>query len=348
MWRLNGWLCLLLGLGLGAQRAAAETGSPGTLSAPPKRARVVVAEDSGAMVAFQPRRQPIESLVRRGLLRFTGKTTVKDAWLSLVTTQDVVGIKVVATPGPVTGTRLPVVAALVEGLLEAGLTPRQVIVWDKHLSNLRQAGFFELAEKYGVRVAGSAEAGYDENTYYDSFLLGRLIWGDVEFGRKGDTVGRRSYVSRLVTREMTRIVSVPPLLNHNLLGVHGHLYSLAFGSIDNSLRFENNADQLAAAVPEVFALPAIGDRIAFCLTDALVAQYFGEEQSLLHYSTPLQQLWFSTDPLALDVLAARELENRRQTSNAPRAKPRQDLFENAALLELGVAEIPRIDVETVR
>ena len=48
------------------------------------------------------------------------------------------------------------------------------------------------ASRYGVRVSGSAQAGYDENTFYDNAIIGNLVWGDVEFGRKATIVGRKS------------------------------------------------------------------------------------------------------------------------------------------------------------
>jgi len=283
-------------------------------------------------------------MIQRGLTNLTGKATLKDAWLSLISTGDTVGLKVVSAPGPTSGTRPVVVEAVVKSLLVAGLPPRQIVVWDKHLSDLRQAGFFELAERYGVRVAGAAEAGFDEKTFYETALLGQLVWGDLEFGRKGEGVGRKSYLSKLVTQQMTRIVNITPLLNHNLAGVSGSLWSLAMGSVDNTIRFENDADRLAAAVPEIIALPSLGDRVVLNIVDALICQYQGEEQTLLHYSVALDQLWFSTDPVALDVLSLQEIDRQRKAAKAPAVKTNLDLYQNASLLEIGVSEVRHIDV----
>ena len=86
------------------------------------------------------------------------------------------------------------------------------------------------------RVAGSAQAGYDEKTFYEAAFLGNLVWGDLEFGKKGEGIGRKSFVSKLVSREITKIINITPLLNHNLAGVSGNLYSLAIGSVDNIVR----------------------------------------------------------------------------------------------------------------
>jgi hypothetical protein len=305
----------------------------------------VIAQEADATVAFSPQPEKIPPIIQRGLTHLTGKATLTEAWRSLVSTQDTVGIKVFSAPGPTSGTRPAVVEAVVKGLLAAGLPPKQIEVWDKHLSDLRQAGFFELAERYGVRVAGAAEAGYDDKAQpYESPLLGQLVWGDLEFGQKGEAIGRKSYVSKLVTQQITKIINVTPLLNHNFAGVSGNLWGLAIGSVDNSIRFENDAERLATAVPEIIALPDLGDRVVLNIVDALLCQYQGEEKTLLHYSAALNQLWFSTDPVALDVLSIQELDRQRKAANARAVKTNLELYQNASLLEIGVSDPRHIDV----
>src|SRR5207302_10360108 len=140
--------------------------------------------DHDAVDAFIPRTDIVRGMVERAITHFTGKSTVAGAWLSLVSTQDIVGIKVYSGPGPYSGTRPAVVSAVIEGLLNAGLPPKHIIVWDKQLTDLRLARYFDLAERYGVTVAGSAQAGYDLTNFYESSLIGNLVWGDVEFGQK--------------------------------------------------------------------------------------------------------------------------------------------------------------------
>lgn len=274
------------------------------------------------------------------------------AWRRFVSTNDVVGIKVHSAPGADSGTRPAVVAAVVEQLLEAGLPPARIVIWDRQRADLRQAGFFELGAKYGVRVEGSVNAGFDPEVFYspDQPVVGPLIWSDLEFGKTGPNIGRKSHVSRLVAREITRHVVITPLLNHNTAGVMGHLYSLALGSVDNTHRFEHEFLHLKSAVPEIFALPALSDRLALCITDALICQYEGEERGLLHYSSVLNEIRLSTDPVALDLLALREIERQRAVSpdRGPQHPPfaaLRELFDNAALLELGEADESRIKVE---
>jgi len=316
------------------------------LVAPPAlpQARVVVVEEARAMKAFTPVPEVVRDMVRRGILAHTGKTNLADAWRSVAKTNDVVGLKVVSGPGHTSGTRPALVAAVIEGLLGAGLPPRNVVIWDKQLADLRAAGFFDLAQRYGVRVE-AANAVWDARTYYENSLLGNLVWGDLEFGRKGDAIGRKSHVAAVVTREITRHISLAPLLNHNLAGVNGHCHSLALGGVDNSLRFESTARALSEAVPEILALPVLYDRLALCITDALICQYQGEHLTRLHYAVPLAQLRFSRDPVALDTLSLAELEGQRLKAGLPSAKFTADLYKNAALLELGLNDARLIRVE---
>lgn len=287
-------------------------------------------------------------MVDRGITNLTGAASVKAAWLSLVSTQDTVGIKVFSEPGPNSGTRPAVVAAVIQGLLAAGLPAKQIVVWDKHVIDLRLAGYFDLADRFGVRVAGSAEAGYDEKTFYDTALLGNLVWGDLEFGKKGEGVGRKSFVSKLVSSGMTKIINITPMMNHLEAGVFGNLFSLASGSVDNFARFESDRDRMATAVPEIYALPALSDHVVLNITDALICQYEGEERSLLHYSAILNQIRFSRDPVALDVLSLKELARQREIAKMQAVKFESDLYDNAALLELGVSDLKKIDVTTLR
>jgi hypothetical protein len=281
-------------------------------------------------------------MVNRGIERLTGKTDLKLAWLTLVAPTDVIGLKVYSDPGPNSGTRPAVVEAVVQGLLAAGIPASNIIVWDTRLTRVRLA-FSNLADRYNIRLAGSADAGYDANVFYDNEVPGTLSAGDLEFDRNGSTTGRKSYVSKLLTSSITKIINISPLLNHNLAGVCGNLYGLAMGSVDNTLRFQPDSRRLARAVPEIYAMTNLSDHVALSITDALIGQYQGEETSLLHYSTELNQIWFSKDPVALDVLAIQELDRERQAANMQATFENHDLYQNADVyLQLGVADLSRI------
>jgi hypothetical protein len=326
---------------------AADTNLNYTLHNP---ARVCEVEGPGAIVDFQPDDAIVREMMNCGLTNLTRQPTVAAAWLSLVSTQDVVGIKVCSQAGLLSGTRPAVVTAVVRGLLAAGLPPQNILIWDKHANDLQTAGFFQLGRQLGVRVAACDQDGYDAKSFYapDTAIIGNLVWGDLEFGQKGPGIGRKSYVAKMVTHQITKIISIAPLLNLEACGVSGHLYSLSLGSVDNTLRFEGAPDRMAVAVPEIYALPVLGDRVALNITDALLGQYEGGSRALLHYSIVLNQLWFSHDPVALDTLAIKELERERRVRADFEETPHPDLYVNAALLQLGVNDPAQINIERLK
>ena len=315
-------------------------------------AHIVVVKDDNLLNAFLPDEARVDAAFDRGLKSFTSQTTVSNAWRTLVATNDVVGIKVFSEPGPVSGTRSAVVEAIVNGLIDTGLPKQNIIIWDRHADDLRTAGYFDLGRKLGVRVAGAAEVGYDTNTFYlpDSPVIGQLVWGDMEFGitNKDLSLGKKSYVSKLVSQQMTKIISVAPLMNENDAGLCGHFFSLGLGSVDNTRRFEGNPDRLAVALPEIQALPVIGDRVVLYVTDALLAQYEGGPAGYLQFSTIRNELWLGYDPVALDTLALKALMLQRRSLNAPTLPSNFAIYTNAVLLQLGVDDPSRIQVQKIQ
>lgn len=318
--------------------------APAPKITPKSEAKVVIVSTNGAVEAFNAQPEVVRRLVREGIVRLTGKPDERAAWLSLVSTQDIVGIKVYTNPGKYSGTRPEVVAGVVEGLRAAGVPAANIIIWDRQLVDLQVAGYTELAARYGVRLEGAFTAGWDEKVFYESSIMGKPIFGDFEFEKKDDGVGRKSYVSKLVTQRITKHISVAPLLNHNNVGVCGHLYSLAMGSIDNTIRFENDTARLAVAVPEIYNIPQFADHFVLGITDALLCQYQGEQRTLLHYSSILNELRFSRDPVALDALSVQEIELQRKRSGVPFKSEKLEIYDNAQLLELGIADLKRVKI----
>jgi hypothetical protein len=336
---------MLLG-GLNSVRAADAFPLPATNAA----VRVVQVDGVGLQSAFLADDTRVAAAFDLGLLALTRTANVSAAWRSLVRTNDTVGIKIFSQPGPLSGTRPAVVAAIVRGLLAAGLPPDKIIIWDKHADDLRAAGFFQLGAQLGVRVAGAVEAGYEATNFYlpDSPVVGSLVWGDSEFGLKAEGIGKKSFVSKLVSRQITKIISVAPLLNENDAGLCGHFFSLALGSVDNTRRFEGDADRLAVALPEIYALPSVGDRVVLHVTDALLGQYQGGPASFLQYASVLDQIWLSHDPVALDTLALKELAHQRKYFEIPQPKLNYQIYTNAVLLQLGINDPSRIQIEKVK
>ena len=311
------------------------------------RSEVLVVREPRATTAFVAQPEAVAEMFDKGLLAFANAPTAKEAWGTLIAPTDIVGIKVHAAAGATSGTRPAVVEALIRSLITSGHPATNIIIWDRRLTELRLAGYSRLASKLGVQITSALDEGYDPEVFYEHRIFGKPIWGDLEFGKEGPEIGRKSYVTKLLTKRVTKIINVPPLLNHNVAGVAGNLFTLAMASVDNNLRFQNNIDLLATTVPEIYALPEVGDKVVLNIVDALVAQYQGEETIALHYAKPLNELRFSKDPVALDLLSIHELNRQRETYGVPIPKPPFHLFENASLLELGNTDVRKIQLELI-
>jgi len=125
------------------------------------------------------------------------------------------------------GTRPAVVAAVIHSSARRGRAGEHIVIWDKHEDDLRAAGFFKLATQLGVRAAGCAEAGYDPTNFISPTPPSSATW----FGRSGVREKRRRCRAKILCfqkssgRQITKIISVAPLLNREDAGVCGHLYA---------------------------------------------------------------------------------------------------------------------------
>ena len=208
-----------------------------------------------------------------------------------------------------------------------------------------------------ARPDGNPPGGRGLALFYLETRDERGLLNNIEINRLKDKLGTRKVPTAELSLNGTRaelvmgttdgVRNITPLLNHNLAGVSGNLWGLALGSVDNTIRFENDAERLATGVPEIIALPSLGDRVVLNIVDALICQYQGQEKTFLPYSAVLNQLWFSTDPVALDVLSIEELGRQRKAVNARAVKSNLELYQNASLLEIGVSDPSHIDVTRV-
>lgn len=321
------------------------------LAAPPaeieRAAHIVIVRHPQATITFTPQRDTIRGMVERGLSALWNAPNAAAGWRSRILPDDVVGVRVHSAPGKTGGSRPAVAAALLQSLLDSGHPASRIVVWDRQLSSLRAAGYLSFREEFGIQVEGARQAGYDEGAFYESSLIGALVWGDHEFGESGEGIGRRSFVTKLLTQKITKIINLAPLLNHNRAGVCGNLVGLALAGVDNTLRFQSDPGRLAIAVPEIITLPEMGDRVILNVVDALIAQYQGETQARLQDSAVLNELRFSADPVALDVLSIAELEKQRAQKRISPLDPNRALYENADLLQLGASNPDSISVQWI-
>jgi uncharacterized protein (DUF362 family) len=323
---------LTAAVAIGLPLAGADQDQP---AADTERSRVVVVRDESAVRGFETDPETVGRMVAHGIQRLTGRSDEQSAWRQLVCSNDVVGIKINTHAAPLQSSRRPVVDAIVRGLTGAGLPAANIIVWDRDAHRMAAANFAPPDHAAGFRAVAVAPDGWDAEVFYENRLVGKLIWGDLLFRREAEDLNTRSHLPRVLTREITRLINVPVLQDHEACGIAGCLYNVSIGAVDNARRFELFGQRGDPAIAEIVSLPAIRDKLILNVMDALVAGYAGGPGFKPQFSWPHGALYFSQDPVAIDSLGLELLEARRRAANVPAIGERANHVRSAAAAGLG-------------
>ena len=142
--------------------------------------------DPDAIHGYKTDPAVVRRMVNQLVLAVTHQSDLARAWRSLVSPKDKVGIKISAAGGELFTTHRDVVNAIVDGLVAAGQTRSNIIVWDRSLGGIKEAGYTGR-EGYQLRAIPPRD-GYDPKATVSAPFLGNLIWGDLDYiGGKGES-----------------------------------------------------------------------------------------------------------------------------------------------------------------
>src|SRR5204863_3987554 len=143
---------------------------------------VYAVHNADAIKDYEVNPRVVHEMVNRLVLAVTGQSDVGRAWASLVSPDDRIGIKISAAGGELFTTHHDIVNAIVDGLAAAGHSRRSIIVWDRSLGGIKEAGYRPGADGYQLKAIAPRD-GYDPKTTLSAPLLGKLVWGDFDFVR---------------------------------------------------------------------------------------------------------------------------------------------------------------------
>jgi uncharacterized protein (DUF362 family) len=329
-----------------------------------EKSRVYYAMDGNAVSAA---RSVHASVVRRMIdsliCTATGKPNAAEAWRVLVSPADKVGIKVSASGRAVSGTNPEVVQAIVEGLKEAGLPEKNIIVWDRNLEDLLAAGYRKTGGGYELRWVDPSN-GYDPKSQVSAPVLGKLIWGDRKFGDRAglrfadmlsdsEQLSTQSYYAKVLSREVTKVINVPSLTDSYMTGINGAFVNMTLMNLDNWRRFAKSASAGDSYIAEIYADSVVREKVVFTILDALILQYAGGPFPNPNFAVDNFALFASRDPVAIDATAARLIEEVRKANKMPSIKPMTAYIEAGSQLGLGEyaesrIQMVRVGVEGIR
>lgn len=301
----------------------AGSGFPGAEKAPAS-ARVILARTPPP--GRSPDRAALAAALDRGLAALTG-LPAQEAWKSLFSPHDVVGLKINGLAGRGISTTPALAEVVAAKLMQAGLPANHIMIWDRLNDDLRRAGYSIVTDPSRVRCFGNDTAGYSDRLYESGMICSRL--------------------SRVVTEWCSALINMPVLKDHGIVGLSGSMKNY-FGAIDNPNKYHGHAGN--PFVADVSRLPLLQQKTRLVICDAMTAQYEGGPPYMPQWCWPLQRLILATDVVAHDQMAWQLIEEKRKSAGLPSLKeanrePRY--IQSAALAGLGIDDPGRIELLTV-
>ena len=338
-----------------ARAAAAKLGIPG-----PFPGRVVAVHHPSCIVSDAYQAKPIEDMMRKGMMELTGAPSATDAWKFFFEPGDVVAVKVC----PVGGRRLcsdaTVLHQVIDGLKQAGVRTRDIVVYNRYRRETVNAGITKWIPE-GVRWTWASEGyskmqldmdGYDPDVFMEIALA--LPGQDIR-----DEHIRRSYVARLLTKEVNKVVNLPVLKHHDSSGVTIALKNLSHGFVNNVERSHATPTFQATGVfiPSVVNLPVFREKVVLNIVDGVRSLYSGGPGGRPEFMWEHKAMYFGTDPVALDKIGWRVVDDKRAELKLPPialsladrsnrfSHPQIEHIELAGILGLGEFDDAKISVK---
>lgn len=132
----------------------------------------VSAEDMLKGQKYNP--EAVHRAFSEGLKEMTGENSLENAWSSMFSPDDVVGVKINCIGAPKVSSSLESINETIAGLRSAGVKENNIIIWDRLDREFRRVGLKINKGSTGVRVRGTSTKwegavpwveGYDRNVY---------------------------------------------------------------------------------------------------------------------------------------------------------------------------------------
>jgi len=355
------------GLAVGCARLARSLpapGGPSPLAIPGLfPGRVIGVEHSGSVSSGVFQQEPIRQMMLRGMLELTGAPDWASAWRQFVGPGDVVGIKLNGVGKPRAISCPEVLNLIIDGLTSAGVSLGNIIAYDRYRGDFYGSGF-DTWLPAGVGISWAAEAydgiqqsieGYDPDHYVDLPLI--LPGQD-----PADPTARRSHAARFITQQVTKLINLAVLKDHQAAGVTLALKNLSHGLANNAARSHISTTSIACNVyiPAVVSMPVIRNKAVLHILDGLRGLYHGGPSAREAFLWEHRTMYFATDPVALDRIGWRQIDRKRLAAGMlPVAEAQPDRFsvysarqadhvEAAGSAGLGVADASKIDFRRFR
>ncbi len=303
-------------------------------ASPAEKSRIVMVRHSGVVDADGRVQGPLlQEILDKAITEFSGRLAVADAWRQFISPEDVVGLKI-NTLGltEVQGTDYTqhfsaVIGAVASGLRRAGVKDKNMVVWDRSEEEMAQAGLTIQKDPGLMRVIANKAGRRDPGDYSPkAYPVGELS----------------SRVSRILADVCTTFINIPVPKTHGnavfTCSLKNH-----YGSIDNPSRMHANAC-CDPGIAEVNAIPIIREKQKLVVSDALLLVIERGPRWDRRFIRPYGGVIVGTDPVAVDAVALKILDDKRAEDGMDRIAARVPHLALAEKLGLGKSGLDEIDL----
>jgi len=291
------------------------------------RARVVRVESAKVWAGDRRDAAVVAAMVNRGMTAFTGQAKPEEAWAQYFKPGMRVGLKINLLGRPLLYTAPEVTDAVVLGALGAGVTPADIIVWDRH------AGHFGPT-RY---KAGSTGA------HGERIMTG----GQYDSGRACQASGGTAPIDRIATELTDVTINLPLLKNHGGAGVTLALKNIAFGCYSHHR--SAHAGNCDPYIAEAYRHYVTQTKLPLHILDATEACYDqGPQPGSAGPIWRENAIYVASDPVALDVVCRQVILDRQRAAGLSSRLSQCRHIETAASMGLGVGDLSRIDVVAIK
>ncbi len=278
----------------------------------------------------------VKQMVGTGITSLTGTNDPKDAWSSLFSEDERIGIKINGLGSAILAGNYQICWAIVDALKGIGVKENNIIVWDQYQHHLLSSGFRINESFKGVRIyatdrGGGTEA-LDSGSSYREYDSG---YGAVR-------------ISKILTEEVDSLINLGLLKDHNLAGVSISLKNISHGVISHPDNFhDSSCDPFIAAINSI---PIIKNKIKLHICNGLLGLFDGGPMPRKRYVWMNNGIMLSKDPVSLDTIGMNIIEEKRKERDRPPLFNRANVpkhIESAAKYGLGINDTNLINYKSI-
>jgi len=287
-----------------------------------------------------PKARAARTMLARAMTELTGKASLRDAMALFVHPDDIVAIKPNGIAGKKTmkmASNKELVVEIVKAVMMVGVPAENITIFEQYRDFLFATRC--VTDKDKLTPAPELPAGVKTAVHLNT---------EAEMG--SITVG--GIPTKFVTpfTQATAVINVPQLKDHAICGYTGALKNITHGATINPQHFHKHG--ASPQIADLYAQDVVKSRVVLHVKDAYQVIYDGGPvDKLAHRRIPHEAIYVSTDPVAMDVMGWKVVEQLRKENGLPtlKAASREPTYlQIAGQLGLGVFDEEQIDYRELK